>query len=561
MLNLFDTLFLRKPKNPKIKPVVLICLDGWGIAPQSSGNAITQAKTPHMDSYPKSYPHTQLIASGESVGLPANQVGNSEVGHLTIGAGRVIDQTLTRISKSIIEGEFLQNKAVLDVIHHIKKNSSKLHILGIAGSGNVHGSVAHLEGIIDLCRRQMVTDVSLHLFTDGRDSPPQEAIEIISTIQNKIDALGIGRVASLCGRYYAMDRDGRWMRTQRAYELLFEGKGDRFVSVTEAIEASYKKGLTDEFLEPIVILDQNKEPSCIGPNDGVIFYNFRSDRAKQLTMAITLPDFENLKKIEVQDDFKHGKTAKTVIAGPTFTRNKKPQGLFVVTMTQYQKDLPVSAVAFPIETVTSTLAEIFSKSNYRQLHLAESEKETMVTYYFDGMREVPFVGEEKIIIPSLKVPLYDKKPEMSAKKIVETFKKNLFKDVYHFFVINFANPDMVAHTGNLEATKKALAHTDSAVGEIVSQTLSLGGAVFITADHGNAEELLTFPDSSFYFTTDTGKVNTDHSNNPVPFYCIATKLIGGKKLAAGTLSDVAPTILSYMNLTIPPVMTGKNLLQ
>ena len=564
-----------KSGNSEIKPMVLLVLDGWGSAPASEGNAITLAETPNMDNYKIQFPYGWLIAAGESVGLPANEAGNSEVGHLTIGAGRVIYQSLPRINMAIEEGDFFDNRAFLSAIQHTKDNNSKLHIMGLVSSGSVHSSNAHLYALLELCRRQKNYQVLLHLFTDGRDAPPSDGIKVIEEIETKLEEYGVGKIATISGRYYALDRDGRWDRTKLAYDALIAGSGLQSKSALDAVKDAYRKGKTDEFIEPTVIVEDNmsarlgpasvKDSSTVDDNDAVIFFNFRIDRPRQLTMAFVCHDFEKLKSIElgyVPHEARKAKSKKGESHGPTFQRIKWPKNVFFVTMTEYQKNLPVSAIAFPPQVVNNCLTELVSKNNMSQLHLAESEKEHMVTFYFDGMKEEKFSGEEVEIIPSPSVATYDKKPEMSVRKIVSRFKKRLRKDKYHFFMLNFANPDMVAHSGSLPATIKAIEVVDKAVGELVQEVLARNGTVVITADHGNAEELLTYPIASFFVTSKQGSINTEHSNNPVPIYII-NKRFQGKKLKRleGSLADVAPTILAMMGMQKPQEMIGKNLLE
>lgn len=553
--------------NATIRPHVLVVYDGWGLAPPSEGNGITRARTPNMDYYYTQYAHGELIASGESVGLPANEVGNSEVGHLTIGVGRVIYQSLKRINNSIEDNTFYSNAAFLAAIAHARKHQSKLHIMGLIGSGHVHSSVHHLYALLKLCKQQDFPRVYLHLFTDGRDSPPKEGAGIMMDIQKRCDELMVGSIASVAGRYYAMDRDARWERTARIYDALTMGKGLVAQNGVEAIKSAYEKQQTDEFVEPTLIVDQNHQfHGAIDNNDAVIFYNFRVDRPRQLTMAFTIPDFENMKSVDFGFDLYRDETKRAdhshVVSGTTFTRQKRPQNLFFVTMTEYQKKIPVNAIAFPpIEEIADSLPEVISKKGMKQLHLAESEKERMVAYYMDGMHSNPFPGEEVKIVASPRVATYDKRPEMSADAIVKEFVKGLRKDQYHVFMMNFANPDMVAHTGSIPATIKAIETVDKAVSTIVNETLARDGVVYITADHGNAEELITYPTASFFYTTAKGTVNTDHSNNPVPFLVIANELKGKNiRLPQGTLSDVAPTVLGMMKLEKPASMTGHNLL-
>ncbi len=555
------------PIGDGIVPIVLLILDGWGIAPDSAGNAISLAKTPNMDKYMASYPTGELIAAGESVGLPANEAGNSEIGHLTLGAGRVMLQSLKRIDAAIKDGRFFENDALIAAINRARTNNTRLHLMGMIGTGGVHSSIEHMWAIIELCRQQKFTNVYLHLFTDGRDSPPQEALGVMEQIETKLKDLGVGRVATVAGRYFAMDRDRRWERTEKAYKAIVLGQGLSANSAVEGIKAAYERKVTDEFIEPfIVITPQGKPTATIADGDSVIFFNFRIDRPRQLTMALTLPDFENLKGFEFADDpYKEKydmRGGKEVFSGTTFKRDKWPQKLFFVTMTEYQKGLPVQGIAFPFETVTDSLPEVISKQNLKQLHLAESEKERMVTYYFNGIKEEKYNNEDVVIVSSSKVATYDKRPEMSAKEILAQFKQAIEKGTYHFMVVNFANPDMVAHTGNLAATIKAVEVVDGVVGEIVAMVSLRRGTVVITSDHGNAEELLNFPKDSFFYVTGKGETNTEHSNNPVPIVIVSPKYVGQAiRMPRGTFSDVAPTILNLMGLPVPTSMTGRNLLQ
>lgn len=580
MLRISSLLAKSKRKNRKISPVVILVLDGYGVAPHSQGNAITLARTPNMNEYAKTYPFNQLIASGESVGLPANEVGNSEVGHLTIGAGRAILQSLKRINTEIEEGSFYENRAFLKAIAHIKENKSRLHIMGLASNGSVHSSLKHLYGLIELLRRQGVTNSAFHLFTDGRDAPPNEGVDVIKEVKSRLDDIGVGRIASVCGRYYAMDRNARWDRTKEAYDAITLGMGLYASDPIQAVQESYDRGDTDEFIKPTVIVQEDdvstnmsygKEESqsisnhtpiaTVNNNDALIFFNFRVDRARQLSMAFAMPDFEDIKKVELgnpEDSDEKVEIKKT----STFKREKLIKNLFFVTMTQYKKNMVVSAVAYPPQVARDCLPEVLERFGLKQFHLAESEKKRMVDFYFDGMREKPYEGEDVVIVQSPRVSTYDKKPEMSVYKLVDEFKKALSKDKYHLFAINFANPDMVAHSGNLQKTIEAVEHVDKAVGNVVENTLKVNGTIIITADHGNAEELLTFPTKSFYYTTSGGEVNTDHSNNPVPI-CIINNSYLNKKLEVigGALSDIAPTVLHLLNLETPPVMKGKNLLE
>ena len=544
-----------------IKPMVLLVLDGYGIAPASAGNAITQAKAPFMRSLMNSYPHSELIASGESVGLPANEVGNTEVGHLTLGAGRVIYQDLKRISIGIKDGTFFDNRAFLHALAHCRKFNSKMHLMGLVGTGNVHSSLDHFYGLLQFFKKAEFGNVFLHLFTDGRDTAPKEAEEIIGSIQTYLKNNKIGTIASIAGRYYAMDRDRHWDRTERAYKAIVLGKGQVALSADSAVNAAYARGLTDEFIEPTVIAAGGRPVATVDDNDACIFFNFRVDRTRQPTMAFVLPDFERLTSFEFGyapgTETEEGKAT----FRNTFIREKWARNIFFVTMTQYHKKLPVSEVAYRPQFVSDCLTSVLSSANFKQMHMAESEKERFVTYYFDGMNEQKAAGEDISIVASPKVATYDKKPEMSVFKLVREFKKQLSKNLYHFFVINFANPDMVAHTGNLEATIEAVEEVDKAVSELVAAVRARDGTVVVTADHGNAEELLTFEATSFFYTTSGGKVNTDHSNNPVPAIFVNNRYLGHSlALAKGSLADAAPTILAMLGMVPPPSMTGKNLL-
>ncbi|OGM28141.1 phosphoglycerate mutase (2,3-diphosphoglycerate-independent) [Candidatus Woesebacteria bacterium RIFCSPHIGHO2_01_FULL_41_10] len=551
-----------------LHPHVLVIYDGWGLAPPSEGNAISRARTPNMDYYFTQYAHGELIASGESVGLPANEVGNSEVGHLTIGVGRVIYQSLKRINNAIEDNSFYGNTAFLSAIAHARKYNSKLHLMGLVSSGHVHSSVSHLYSLLKLCKIQGFPRVYLHLFTDGRDAPPKEGASIIMEIQKHCSELMVGEIASVTGRYYAMDRDARWSRTQRVYDALTMGKGVLAANPVDAVKNAYAQQQTDEFVEPTVIVREDHQfHGAIQNNDAVIFFNFRVDRPRQLTMAFTTPDFETMKTIDFGFDMYRDETKRTdnqshIVAGTTFQRQKWPQNLYFVTMTEYQKKIPVNAIAFPpFEMIRDSLPEIVSKYGQKQYHIAESEKERMMTYYIDGMRSDRFTGEEIKIVASPRVATYDKRPEMSAEAIVKEFVSALRKNLYQFFVINFANPDMVAHTGSIPASIKAIETVDKQAAIIVEETLAVGGTVYITADHGNAEELITYPTTSFFYTTSKGTVNTDHSNNPVPFIVISESLRNKNiTLPQGTLSDVAPTVLGMMKLEKPPLMTGRDLL-
>jgi len=523
----------------KIKPVVLLVLDGWGIAPPSPGNAISQANPTNFNFYRENYPNSQLLASGEAVGLPADEVGNTEVGHLSLGAGRIILQSLKRIDKSIEDGSFFENKSFYKALFHAQRNNSKIHLIGIVSSGHVHASVRHLYALLDFLARNKANNVYLHVITDGRDAPPQDGVNVLAKLEEYMKLNHIGKIATVSGRYYAMDRDRRWERTQKAYEAMVKGIGPMYQNVIEAIKASYANKITDEFVVPGII-DKN---GLIGDNDAVIFFNYRIDRPRQLTMALTVSDFKTANVSWGFDPFatkyekKRGDLGdEKVIANEPFPRGRIPTNLYFVTMTQYQSNLPVSDIAYPPDQVVGSLSVVLSERGIAQMHMAESEKERFVTYYFDGLREERQNLEDVLIVPSPHVPTYDKKPEMSVDGLTEEFKKVLNQDKYQFIVMNFANPDMVAHSGNLQATLKAINFVDRALKEVVEGVLACDGTIFVTADHGNAEEMITYPSSSFFFTSRAGKMNTNHSSNPVPLIVINKAFYkSGKKLSNGGL--------------------------
>lgn len=539
-----------------MKPVVLIVLDGWGVAPAGPGNAITQSNLPFYNQLLKTYPHGLLEASGEAVGLPRGEDGNTETGHINLGAGFIVYQDLPRINLSIADGSFFKNQAFLSAINHARKYESKIHLLGLVGSGGVHSNIEHLLALLQLMKEQGFNRVFLHLITDGRDSPPKSAGIYVAQIESYIKSLGFGEIASIMGRYYAMDRDMRWDRTEKAYEILTADRGNKAESAIEAINASYKKGITDEFIEPTVIVKKGKPVSLIGANDSVIFYNFRIDRPRQLTKAFVLDNFEaeanniDFDPYAVKYHKKHFPDRPILL--PPFKREPKIPHLYFVTMTEYNQTVKVSAVAFPPHIVEHPLGEAISQQGLSQLRMSESEKERFVTYYFNGLREAPFTGEDRLIIPSPKVPTYDLVPEMSSMELTENLIKQIKRKKYHFILINFANPDMVAHTGSLPATVKACESTDLNLSKIIPEILKLNGTVLITGDHGNAEELID---------PQTGGIDTEHSTYPVPFIAINRSLEGKSvELPRGVLSDVASTILDLMHIRKPDQMSSRNLL-
>lgn len=550
-------------KKTDVKPVVLVVLDGFGIAPPSNGNPITMAKTPNYLKLINNYPHGELIASGESVGLPANEEGNTEVGHLTLGAGRVIYQELKKINLAIENGSFFNNRALLAAASHVRARGSKLHIMGLVSTGRVHSSVDHLYAILQFFKKEDVRNVFVHVFTDGRDAPQKESLQMVTDLEHYLQVTHSGEIASISGRYFAMDRDKRWDRTEKVYKALVMGVGMYAKNAKEAIETAYSKNQMDEFIEPTLIVKDGKPIGLIEDNDGVVFFNFRIDRPRQLAMPFVMPEFENMHSFNFGYSPGFGKIEGVVAMANTFDRQKVPKDLFFVTMTQYHKEINVSDIVFPPQIVENPLGGVIANKNLGQLHMAESEKERFVTYYFNGLRESPYPLEEDVIIQSPGVQTYDQKPEMSLPKLATEFTKKIKSGKFNFGLINFANPDMVAHTGNLFATIKAIESTDKYLGEVVSCVLSMDGTVVITADHGNAEELLTYPTSSFFYTTEKGTINTDHSNNPVPFIVVRNSLFGNqiKFAKKGVLADIAPTILNLMGIPVPADMTGKNLIE
>jgi 2,3-bisphosphoglycerate-independent phosphoglycerate mutase len=513
------------------RPCVLIILDGWGIAPPGPGNAIAAADTPVLDGLWRDSPHSTLAASGRAVGLPEGQIGNSEVGHLNLGAGFRVVQELPRISEAIESGSFFDNPALIAAADHARDAGTTLHLLGLFSYGGVHSHATHLYALLDLAGRRGLRRVAVHAFLDGRDTPPRQALKDLPQLEEALVRTGAGRIASVGGRYYAMDRDRRWDRTERAYRALVEGQGEHAPSAEEAVRRAYAAGLSDEFVLPTLI---DPPPGsgdgplpAIGDGDSVIWFNFRADRARQLSEALLLPDFDG------------------------FARPRRPQPLYYVTLTRYAADLPVTAVAFAPQHVEWPLARVVAAAGLRQCHLAETEKYAHVTYFFNGGREEPFGGEDRELIPSPKVATYDLQPEMSAAEVAGAARSRIESGDYAFVVLNLANGDMVGHTGVLEAAVRAAAAADAAVGTVVAAALAAGGCVAVTADHGNAEEMID-PES--------GGPMTAHSTNDVPFI-LAGAPPGTRLKAQGALKDVAPTLLTLMGLPVPEAMRGNGLLQ
>ncbi|OGM81888.1 phosphoglycerate mutase (2,3-diphosphoglycerate-independent) [Candidatus Woesebacteria bacterium RIFOXYB1_FULL_41_13] len=544
------------------KFVLLVVIDGWGISVAGPGNPLSQANLPNMRKFMNSFPHTQLLASGEAVGLPRGEPGNTETGHLNLGAGRIVYQDLQRINMNIADGGFYDNKVLIGAIDHARKNNSNLHLMGLVGAGGVHSNLEHLFALIELAEKQQFNRVFLHLFTDGRDSPPTAAKTYVSKIREVTEKHKIGQIATLMGRYWAMDRDMRWDRTAKAYFALTKGEGHLFKTPEEAIDASYAEGKTDEFIEPSIMANPQGQPlGIIKPNDSIIFFNFRIDRPRQLSRAFTFQDFSKANLPVGFDPYlvkyqkSHLATVPT-ITGEPFVRGAKLDNLYFATMTQYEKAIEEfgAKVAFPPENVKFPLGAIIASQGYKQLRVSESEKERFVTYYFNGQQEMAFEGEDRIIVPSPKVATYDLKPEMSALEITNNVLSKLKSGTeYKFILINFANPDMVGHTGNIGAAVKACEVVDECIGKLADMVMAYGGYMLITADHGNVEEMI---DAS------TGSIETEHSENPVPFAVISQKTMGKSiTLTSGILADIAPTILKLLSINVPSNMTGRDLLE
>ena len=509
----------------KNKVTMLMILDGFGNNPNEDGNAIKLAKTPNLDKLTKKYPNTEIMPSGMAVGLPEGQMGNSEVGHTNIGAGRIIYQELTRITKAIEDGDFFSIPEFIEAIDNCKKNNSKLHILGLVSDGGVHSHNRHLYGLLEMAKRRDFEDVYIHCFLDGRDTPPASAEGYIAELQEKIKEKEIGKIATLSGRFYSMDRDKRWPRIQKAYKAIVNGEGIKAGSPIKAIEDSYQKEVFDEFVEPTLIVNSNDEPIAkIEENDSVIFFNFRPDRARQITRAIVDPEFNEFET--------------------------KKMNLYFVCFTNYDETMPNVQIAFKKEELKNIFGEIVSDNRLTQLRIAETEKYAHVTYFFNGGEEKQFPGESRILVPSPKVKTYDMKPEMSAYKITDKVCKVLEKDKYDVIILNFANTDMVGHTGSLPATIKAVETIDECIGKIVEIIEEKHGNLIITADHGNAEQMIDYK---------TGEPHTAHTTNPVPIILI-TDNENYKLKNDGRLADLAPTMLELMGIEQPEEMTGHSLL-
>ncbi|MDO4552950.1 MAG: 2,3-bisphosphoglycerate-independent phosphoglycerate mutase [Bacillota bacterium] len=507
------------------KPTLLLILDGFGCRDEKEGNAIAAARKPNLDRLFASYPHTRLRASGLAVGLPEGQMGNSEVGHLNIGAGRIVYQELTKISKEIEEGDFFRNPALEKAMDHSLKNGSALHLLGLLSDGGVHSHITHLTALIEMARRKGLEKAWVHAFLDGRDVPPRCAARYFRELESYMKETGLGALASIAGRYYAMDRDKRWDRVELAYNALTLGQGQEAATAEEALEAAYARGENDEFVLPTVLRPAGAPPAVVEDGDSVIFFNFRPDRARELTRAFVDAGFSG------------------------FRRKKVIKDLCYVCMVQYDAEMPNVSVAFPPQSLKNTLGEYMASLGLSQLHIAETEKYAHVTFFFNGGVEAPNNGEDRVLVPSPQVPTYDLQPEMSAPAVTEAVVERLRSGKYDLVILNYANADMVGHTGVFEAAVKAVETLDACVGRVAETVREMDGQMILTADHGNSDEML---DAS-------GGVMTAHSTSPVPFLVMGRQTVELRE--GGALADIAPTLLDLMGLPQPQEMTGRSLIK
>ncbi len=507
------------------KPTVLLILDGYGERKEKDGNAIALANTPVMDKLKKEFPYVEGQASGLFVGLPDGQMGNSEVGHMNMGAGRIVYQELTRITKAIEDGDFFENKALKEAVEHCKKENSALHFMGLVSSGGVHSHIGHIYGLLELAKRAGLKKVYLHAFLDGRDTPPDSGKSFLTDVEKKMRELGVGEIATISGRYYAMDRDKNYDRVEKAYRAMVDGTGEKASSVEEAIDASYAKKVYDEFVLPTVI-EKDGAVHTVSDGDAMIFFNFRPDRAREICHAFC------------DDEFNF------------FNRGPRKK-VFFVCFTDYDPTIPNKRVAFEKEEIHNTLGEVVSNLGKNQLRIAETEKYAHVTFFFNGGKEEPYKNEDRILVPSPKeVPTYDLKPEMSCYTVTEKLTEAIRSGKYDLVVANFANPDMVGHTGVLSAAIKAIEVVDECMGKVVDAVESMHGNLFILADHGNADIMID---------EKTGEPYTAHTTNPVPFILVSEEK--HKLREGGCLADVAPTLLELMGIPQPKEMTGKSLLE
>ena len=506
------------------KPVMLMILDGFGINDNTDGNAVKLAKTPNIDRLMKKYPNTIMYTSGLKVGLPDGQMGNSEVGHTNIGAGRIVYQELTKITKSIEDGDFFAIPEFIEAIENCKKHNSKLHILGLLSDGGVHSHIRHLYGLLEMAKRRDFENVYVHCFLDGRDTPPASAEGYITQLEDKMKEKKLGKIASISGRYYAMDRDKRWERIKKCYDALVKGEGNKATSATIAIENSYQKEVFDEFVEPTVIVNNDVPIAKIEENDSIIFFNFRPDRAREITRAIVDPDFNEFETEKIHTYF--------------------------VCFTSYDETMPNVKIAFKKEPLVNTFGEVISKHGLTQLRIAETEKYAHVTFFFNGGEEKQYPGEDRILVPSPKVATYDLQPEMSAYIVTEKVVDAINLDKYNAIILNYANPDMVGHTGSLPAAIKAVETIDECVQKVVDAILEHDGTLIITADHGNCEQMIDYK---------TGEPHTAHTTNPVPLILVTKD--ENLKVKSGKLADLAPTMLELLGIEQPKEMTGESILE
>lgn len=523
-------------------PVVLLVFDGFGVAAPSRGNAITLSYMPNFNQCLRAYPAVTLQASGEVVGLPWGEMGNSEVGHLNIGGGKIIYQSLPFINKAIFDGTFFQNEQFLAALNHVKQNNSKLHLMGLVSDGGIHSSQNHLYALLELCQKQNVRNVYIHAFLDGRDTPHNSALHYIQQLQERLNKIGFGRIATLAGRFWGMDRDNHWERIAESYWAMAEGHAKHTaMDPVAAIEASYQRSVFDEEFEPTVITEADGKPvTKVVDGDAMIFFNFRADRARQITKTFVLPAFNK------------------------FSRPHYYQNMPFVTMMEYEKNLPVK-IAFVPDLITHPIARVISEAGMNQLHIAETEKYAHVTFFLNGGREEPYTNEDRIMVPSPRVSSYAEVPAMSAYGVRDAIIEGMKSQKYHFIAANFANADMVGHTGNLAAAKQAIECLDKCLGDIVGAAQQLDATVVMTADHGNAESM---------YDLQTGEIDKEHSTSPVPFLIIGNRWAQVKHLwpqvpmndlsqmqPMGVLSDVAPTLLHLLGLPPPPEMTARSLIQ
>ena len=504
------------------KLTMLMILDGFGINDNEKGNAVKLANTPNIDRLMKTCPTTEVYTSGLNVGLPDGQMGNSEVGHTNIGAGRIVYQELTRITKSIEDGDFFSIPEFVEAIENCKKNNSKLHIMGLLSDGGVHSHIRHLFALLELAKRRDFEDVYVHCFLDGRDTPPASAEGYIMQLEEKMKEKEVGRIASISGRFYAMDRDKRWQRVKKTYDALVNGTGEKATSAVSAIESSYQKEIFDEFVEPTVIVNGEAPIATIEKNDSVIFFNFRPDRAREITRTLVDKEFNEFET--------------------------KDLNLYFVCMTPYDETMPNVKVAFKKEPLKNTFGEYISNNGLTQLRIAETEKYAHVTFFFNGGEEKQYKGEDRILVPSPKVETYDLKPEMSAIEVTDKVVEAIKSEKYDSIILNYANPDMVGHTGNLEASIKAIETIDNCVGRVIEEINKVNGICLITADHGNSEQMIDYK---------TGEPHTAHTTNPVPLILVGME---GVTLKTGKLADLAPTMLDIMGLKKPDEMTGESII-